>query len=196
MVQEAAKTKETLPKSRLQAPKKTITFGKENTITIDFNQDVDFGRAFESWILERNDEKLMDTLFTNQSLIQTDHVAAREDITLVTTEKEFSGMVRLDTLELDATDLLASFDADMFYQMEHIEKSQQKEQEQQELENANLQKRKRKKGLLRKMGFGKEDIEGKSLSPSQSERSERSDKELTALPDAAPNNQAFNIDDV
>lgn len=138
---------------------------------------MDFGRAFESWILERNDEKLMDTLFTNQSLIQTDHVAAREDITLTSMgEKEMvMGVGRLDTLELDATDLLASFDADMFYQMEHIQKSQEVE-EQAEKEKA-IDKRKRKKGMLRKIGFGKEDAEGKSLSPSQSEHEDKNDQE-------------------
>lgn len=145
---------------------------------MDFNQDVDFGRAFESWILERNDEKLMDTLFTNQSLIQTDHVAAREDITLASTgEKEIVvGLGRLDTLELDATDLLASFDADMFYQMEHIQKSQEAD-EQAEKDKAKGDKRKRKKGMLRKIGFGKEDAEGKSLSPSQSEHEDKNDQD-------------------
>jgi len=160
-----------LPKNRLQAPKKSITYGKESSVNIDFNQDVDFGRAFESWILERNDEKLMDTLFTNQSLIQTDHVAAREDITLTATaDKEIAGISRLDALELDATDLLASFDADMFYQMENVQKSQEAEDQAEKAKAG--EKRKRKKGLLRKIGFGKDDTEGKSLSPSQSEHSE------------------------
>lgn len=57
----------------------------------------------------------MDTLFTHASNIQTDHVANREDITLtVNTGKDFSNTVTLDTLELDTTDLLAAFDADMF----------------------------------------------------------------------------------
>jgi hypothetical protein len=37
---------------------------------------------------------------------------------------------------------------------------------------------KRKKGMLRKIGFGKEDAEGKSLSPSQSEHEDKEQDEV------------------
>lgn len=111
----------------------------------------------------------MDTLFTNQNNILTDHVAAREDITLNVSCKEIN-ITALDTLELDATDLLAAFDADMFYCMEetNVDANDQQENKDKENETSRDKRKKRKRGLLKGIGIGQHsESERGTRSPSQ-----------------------------